>query len=269
MGLGDAIMATGEVNELLKKNPDTKFLIGDGKNEYWNEVFINNPNIIRKYEIKNHKKVYWLKNYEGNRPYRNYDKNKLPDNYNWNINYKAKKGEIFFNSNEIKLASDVISKIKNKVGDKKIIFIEPYVKKRRGYQNRDWGVKNWQKVVSSLKNQYVFLHITHGDLAPLRDCINIHGLSFRPSVAILSKCDLFIGTEGGMHHAAAATSRKAVVIFGGHISPKITGYDFHKNLYVDIEGSPCGKKNICDHCKKCMQLISFTKVIKEIEETLK
>ena len=83
----------------------------------------------------------------------------------------------------------------------------------------------------------------------------------------MSFCDLFIGTEGGMHHAAAATSRKAVVIFGGHISPKITGYDFHTNLYVDIEGSPCGNKNICNHCKKCMDSISSEMMIKEIKKS--
>ena len=86
MGLGDAIMATGEIKELLKKQPNTKFVIGDGVNEYWNEVFINNPNIIRKSEINNFKKVIWLKNYEGNRPYRIYDKDRLADNYNWNKN---------------------------------------------------------------------------------------------------------------------------------------------------------------------------------------
>ena len=269
MGLGDAIMATGEINELIKEHPDTKFLIGDGTNEYWNEVFLNNPYIIRKSEANNHKKILWLNNYEGHRPYRNYDKKKLADNYNWNINYKVKKGEFFFSDDEIKLATDVISKIKNKVGSKKIIFIEPYVKKRRGYQNRDWGFENWEKVVYDLKDRYAFLHLTYGDLVPIKNCINIHGLNFRSSVAILSKCDLFIGTEGGMHHAAAATSRKGVVIFGGHISPQTTGYDFHKNLYADIEGSPCGNKNICDHCKKSMEIISKDNVINEINNILK
>ena len=47
MGVGDALMATGEVEELKKKNPNAKFIIGDGNRSYWNEVFDNNPNIIR------------------------------------------------------------------------------------------------------------------------------------------------------------------------------------------------------------------------------
>ena len=59
-----------------------------------------------------------------------------------------------------------------------------------------------------------------------------------------------------MHHAAAALNKKAVVIFGGFINPSITGYDFHKNLYIEDEKSPCGLKDECIHCLKCMELIT-------------
>ena len=97
---------------------------------------------------------------------------------------------------------------------------------------------------------------------------NINGLNFRTSSAILSMCDLFLGPEGGMMHAAAATNRKAVIVWGGHISPDITGYNFHNNLFIDIEGSPCGNKYICKHCKKCMDLITVDMVCAEIQKTL-
>ena len=70
MGVGDALMATGEVRELRVKKPEFKFIIGDGKRSYWSEVFDNNPFIIRGSEINNYNKVHWINNYEGNRPYR-------------------------------------------------------------------------------------------------------------------------------------------------------------------------------------------------------
>ena len=54
----------------LVKLPMSKFIVGDGKRSFWNEVFDNNPYIIRGSEINNHKEVIWIKNYEGNRPYR-------------------------------------------------------------------------------------------------------------------------------------------------------------------------------------------------------
>ena len=57
MGVGDALMATGEVRELRKNNPNLKFVIGDGNRSYWNEVFDYNPYIIRGSEVKNHKEI--------------------------------------------------------------------------------------------------------------------------------------------------------------------------------------------------------------------
>lgn len=269
MGVGDALMASGEVRVKRKKKPDHKFLIGDGLRWYWNEVFDHNPFIIKGTEINKHKDICWINNYEGNRPYRKYGNDLPKDNYNWNENFKPKRGEIFFSEKENRLAEFAISNVRKKIGKKKLIFIEPHVKKRLGYQNRDWGINKWQDVVLKLKKYFEFIQITYGNNRLLEGCINIHDLNFRSSVAILSKCDLFLGTEGGMHHAAAATKKKGVVIFGGHISPKITGYDSHNNIYVDLKESPCGSKNICNHCKKCMDTISGEMIIKEIKKVFK
>jgi len=268
MGVGDALMATGEVRELRKNNPNLKFVIGDGNRSYWNEVFNYNPYIIRGSEVNSHKEIIWIKNYEGNRPYRNYDKHLPKDNYNWKEKFTPKKGEFFFSEKEISFAKQVISNVKKKIGQKKIIFIEPHIKKRLGYENRDWGFDKWKKVVSELNYYYEFIQITFGTREPIKGCINVSGLNFRSSAAILSMCDLFVGPEGGMHHAAAATDRKAVVIFGGHISPQITGYNFHTNLYVKHSMSPCGNKFICKHCQECLKEITTEEVIKEIKKLI-
>ena len=86
--------------------------------------------------------------------------------------------------------------------------------------------------------------------------------------AFIKNLDLFVGTEGGFHHAAAALDKKAVVIFGGFISPSITGYDFHSNIYIDSEKSPCGKKSVCEHCINSMKKISKKTVVKLIKKNL-
>ena len=119
MGFGDAIMATGEVKRLRKKHPNAKFAIGDGVRWYWNEIFDNNPylltpEILGSENIKNYKKVIWINNYEGNRPYRNYGEQYPKDNYNWKKKHKAQRGEIFFSSKEITLAKLATSNIKKK-----------------------------------------------------------------------------------------------------------------------------------------------------------
>ena len=81
MGLGDAFMATGEVRVLRKRFPDAKFIIGNKTRSYWNEVFDNNPHIVRGSQAKNYKKIILVENYEFNRPYR-FSGPKYPkDNY--------------------------------------------------------------------------------------------------------------------------------------------------------------------------------------------
>ena len=83
---------------------------------------------------------------------------------------------------------------------------------------------------------------------------------------MLSNADLFIGIEGGMHHVAAALNKNAVVIFGGWIDPLIVGYNFHTNLFIKNNEPPCGAKNKCKHCIKCMELITVKMVTKEIKK---
>lgn len=267
MGVGDALMAVGEVKELKKKNPNAIFIIGDGNRSYWNEVFDNNPNIIKEPKGSEYNKLIWVKNYEGNRPYRNYGDKFPKDKYNWK-KYKALKGEFYFTKEEVTIAEKVITAVRKKINHKKLIFIEPHVKKRLGYENKDWGFNNWEKIVDELKSEYAFLQITYAKRKPIRETINIDGLNFRTSSAILSMCDLFVGPEGGMMHAAAATNRKAVIIWGGHISPDITGYSFHNNLYNKHPLSPCGMKNVCSHCIDELKKISTDKVINEIKKTI-
>ena len=267
MGYGDALMATGEV-KLLRKNTDMKFVIGDGIRSYWSPIFDNNPFIIRGSQIKSSQDVIWVKNYEFNRPYRRYGKNLDPDKYNWNHNHKASPGELFFTNEEESFSEKIKETIINKYGKKKLIFVEPHVKKRRGFENKDWGFSKWQEVIYRLSDKYLFIQTTYDKRKVLKNVINIHGIDFRYACALMKITDLFIGTEGGMHHAAAALNKKAVVIFGGHISPDITGYSFHKNLYITDEFSPCGNKLQCKHCEECLNKIKIEQLVKEIENQI-
>ena len=43
------------------------------------------------------------------------------------------------------------------------------------------------------------------------------------------------------------------------------GYNFHKNLYIANEFSPCGNKLKCKHCEECLNKIKIKQFIKEIE----
>ena len=55
------------------------------------------------------------------------------------------------------------------------------------------------------------------------------------------------------NHAAAALDVPSVVIFGGYISPKQTGYSTQENIFTG--GEPCGMRIPCDHCATAMKAI--------------
>ena len=97
MGYGDDLMVTGEVKSLQQKYPNSKFIVGDGKQSFWSEIYENNKAIIDSNQIDDYKDIIWIKNYPNHRPYRVYDKKTHTIKYTWNYAFKAKKGEIFFN----------------------------------------------------------------------------------------------------------------------------------------------------------------------------
>ena len=65
--------------------------------------------------------------------------------------------------------------------------------------------------------------------------------------------------EGGLHHAAAALGTPTIVIFGGFISPRQTGYPHQVNLFTG--GTPCGMRRRCDHCEQAMRRVAIEEVL--------
>ena len=113
------------------------------------------------------------------------------------------------------------------------------------------------QLIDNLKG-YLFIQTIHEDSFPIhRENVFHYASDFRRACAILIYCDLYFGPEGGFHHAAAALNKKAVVIFGGFIHPSVTGYDFHRNIFIDNKGSPCGSRISCQHCEECIKQIDI------------
>ncbi len=102
---------------------------------------------------------------------------------------------------------------------------------------------------------------------PLPDAVPVRTASFRDACAVLSYARLYVGTEGGLHHAAAALGVPAVVYHGGYISPETTGYDGQIALYRK-DGSPCGQRVHCPHCRAIAEDISVDEALEAIEEAL-
>jgi ADP-heptose:LPS heptosyltransferase len=142
-------------------------------------------------------------------------------------------------------------------GYKNFIYVEPNVKGSFS-GNKDWGFEKWQKVI----NQCPELRFLQGKGKKLNGCEQVGTQSFRDACALLYHADLFIGTDGGLHHAAAALGKQAVVVWGGLVSPKILGYETHTNLHSGVPS--CGNHAACEHCRRALDAIKPEMVVNAI-----
>jgi hypothetical protein len=237
MGWGDSLMACGEAKELHEKT-GKKVMIGNGKVlEHPSEIFANNPFISN--EITDD--AVWLNNCTGNRPYiRETKGGRIYFN-----KYRPKPAQLFFTDDEIKWAKQ------NVPND--FIVIEPNVKETYKHTVN----KAWHYWTDLIKHDYNFVQLgIHND--PITKQIKTK--TFREALLILSQAKMFVGTDGGLHHAAAALNIPAVVIWTGFTSPKHLGYDSHINIHDG--GEPCGTySGICPHCVKIAKSITVERVL--------
>lgn len=251
MGLGDNLMATGMARGAKARGKRIGF--GDRKSILWDkhsrEVFRGNPNIAPP-GAERDQDVQWLPFYKGNRIYNAQDAAKK--RWIWNLDFKAEPGELYF---------DTAEKRNGARHGSGFVIIEPDVPWWKTVApNKDWSRAKYQKLADRLRKDghrlAQFRHEKSGP--PLQGVEQFKTLGFRDGAAILSHASLYIGPEGGLHHAAAAVGKRAVVIFGGFIPPSVTGYDTHINLTGGAEA--CGNYMPCAHCKAAMAAISVGEV---------
>ena len=210
-----------------------------GPRAEWNPLFEGNPYLLKKPTPD----CLVLNNYTGNRPYIA----RIEDGRTIFSKYKVRPGEIYLKFSERHWAS-------KKVPDEPFIVVEPHTKGQVYAQNKSWGHERYQAVVSAVPLKWV-------QIGPKKTLKGVHFIqtpTFRDACAVLEKAHLFLGGEGGLHHAAAALGVPAVVIFGGCASPAVTGYDGHINLSY---GEPCGSMRPCPHCVEAMSKITVDQVV--------
>jgi hypothetical protein len=125
------------------------------------------------------------------------------------------------------------------------VAVEPHIKRGRdGAANKDWGWQRYADVIARLPD-IRWLQMGDRHSKPLPGVEFVPTGTFRQTCALLSRARAYLGPEGGLHHACAALRVPAVVIFGGYISPAVTGYDDHINLFSG-RGLGCGRSLACD-----------------------
>ena len=250
---GDCIMATSQSRGHFAVC-GRKVAFGDSRYVEWSEIFAGNPNVAHPIEVARGDPVDWISNFGGCRPYIDYTISSHERQvYN---DWKASPGELYLSESETTCAEHTI----RRMFSDKYVVVAPHTKNDCG-GNKNWYLDRWEQVVALIDLPIVQLGLP--GQKKLSKAFQVPTPSFRRAAAILSKATAFLGTEGALHHAAGALAVPAVVLFGGFVHPRNTGYEFHRNIVKTAE--PCGRRTLCLHCRAAMAAISVEEVLAEID----
>lgn len=143
------------------------------------------------------------------------------------------------------------------------VMIEPNIKGRFSAQNKAWKWSRWQELVN--RTRWDFVQCGPQDARALDNVVRVTTPTFWHAVAVLYHSRGLITTEGGLHHAAGALGKPAVVLFSAFNSPELLGYEFHRNIWYP---NPDGLGWRHDHpaCKESMNKISVSEVVAAARE---
>ena len=248
--MGDELIASGQARKMQQAHPG-KVVIQDRNGAHReHEMWANNPRIARRSDRLF--KPQYLVNGPGVRPY---IATKSPDRWGWR-EWECPVGEIYFSADELAFAMECSPGV----------VIEPN-NKQKASPNKDWGFERWRELALLM----IGAGIRPWQIGPngarvLPGARMICTPTFRLGCAVLAKAKACVLPEGGLHHAAAALGVPAIVIFGGFISPKQTGYATQTNLFTG--GAPCGMRIPCEHCAEAMAAITPRMVMDELAKLL-
>lgn len=249
MGIGDEIMVSGEVRARAGTTA-RRFAILNRQDEHrFHEVWERNPRIAKPGEPHDEK----LKICGHHRPYiERYDATR----FFWR-EYAPPRGEFYFNEPEKEFGRRSAGRV----------ILEPHIKPGASV-NKDWGWMRWNSLARLLLQRG--MRVTQ--LGPPHTRLLVGAelvvtATFRQAAAVVAGARVVVGPDGALHHAAAALGIPAVVIRGGFIGPRVTGYAGQVNFFAGDELG-CGMRLPCEHCAQAMAAITPEQVLHELEAIL-
>lgn len=223
--LGDNLMLSFLAREIKKKYPD--LLIGIETSRP--ELFLDNPNIDKIYTEKVASKYYKLQ-YRIERGISTHILDQLANNYSSTLSEVDHKLELFLNDTEISRVLPGLSE--------KYIVIAPQGKQSFAANRKEWNFNSFVGL-RDIFSEYKFVQVGSESDSLLPNVMDFRGLPVRECAAIIYSSLAGIFLEGGMMHLANAVGKPSVIIYGGALNPKITGYKMHINLSTSPSCSPC------------------------------
>lgn len=239
MGAGDWLMAAGEARRIHEQTRRFVVILDRYGRPVRDAIWKGTPYITDSLHVG----AVPLLNCGGHRPY---IAGKTPERWIWK-EYEPYPARLYLTPDEQSWA---------KLGDGAIVLNASL--KAQASVNKRWPLDRWQVVADALRGHRLIQF--PGDVR-IPGVQVVETPTLRHAAAVVGAAQLVITHEGGLHHVAAAMKRQAVVLFGGYISPKQTGYKTHANLFTG--GEPCGMRVRCAHCERAMAAITPEMVIEE------
>ena len=135
------------------------------------------------------------------------------------------------------------------------VLIEPYTK----HQNFQWPMERWEALISTCPGVTFVQHI-HRDSLPVCGA-HYEQADFREACGLIAEAEVYVRSESGLCHAAAAMGVPQITLFGGCMDPEVMGgYPGQVVIADKGQGSPCGSWKPCEHCRQCMERITVDEV---------
>lgn len=246
MGMGDEIIASAQAKLLNIRTGQPVVIVDRFNRVRTHEVWYRNPRIVSQPKRTGYATLM-------NGPHiRPYIQAKGGTRFIWKP-WDRVPGEIYLTDEEVTWSVDYGGKI----------LIEPNVKIGSS-GNKRWIWSKWQELVNV--TGWEFIQVGPAGTRILDNVQFVQTITFRQACAVLHRSRAFVGTEGGLHHAAAALGVPAVVLWSEFISPDITGYDTQHN--IRHAGEACGSRIPCVGCLTAMSSISVDEVATALQEKL-
>ena len=237
-GIGKCIASTSVCKSIKQKYPDSKLIVISG----YPEVYLNNPNIDRAYNFG--AQQYFYEEYIENKnilvlahdPYLDAKHIKMEEHLveTWcrlyDLPFIQKHGELFVNKREVDF-------YKNKYNsDKPILLLQT----NGGGQTdikyswaRDIPRHIVEKVIEEFSPNFNMVHIRREDQMQYENTFHIQD-NFRALLVLVTLSEKRLLMDSFAQHAAACVDKSSVVLWVCN-SPKVFGYDIHKNIICNPE----------------------------------
>lgn len=249
MGWGDELMVTGQVRVMQQHDPRKVRIVYERDRDH--EAWRHNPRIALPGERGDFQELRPRVNH-----LRPYMVAKERGRWTWKA-WAPPAGELYFNDEESAFGERHAGRI----------ILEPNLKWGAS-PNKQWGWVRWNKLAWLLqKAGHRITQVGPIGIPMLQGAEQIVTPGMRFAAAVMARARAAVLPEGGLHHVAAAVGTPAVVIFGGFISPAVTGYDSQVNLFTG-GGLGCGMRAPCEHCKDAMAAITPEAVADRLMELI-